>query len=84
MLSTKKAGNLAHALETKRGTGGAKVRLITTGDELSEAVFVAKEINRMVGGIDMLDTQALSAPRKSRATAKHPIGFSEIAVLYRA
>ncbi|HAA34361.1 MAG TPA: hypothetical protein DCD97_03525 [Firmicutes bacterium] len=82
VLSPKKSGNLAPSLETKRERG-AKVRLITTGDELSEAVFVAKEINRMVGGIDMLDTQALSAPRKSRATAKHPIGFSEIAVLYR-
>ncbi len=82
VLSTKKAGNLAYALETKRERG-AKVRLITTEDELSEAVFVAKEINRMVGGIDMLDTQTLSAPRKSKATAKHPRGFSEIAVLYR-
>ena len=81
VLSPKKAGNLAYALETKR-EGGARVRLITTGDEL-EAVFVAKEINRMVGGIDMLDTQTLSAPNKSKATAKDSRGFSEIAVLYR-
>ncbi|RKJ54886.1 hypothetical protein D7Y09_10475 [bacterium 1XD42-1] len=52
--------------------GGAAVRLMTSSDDFSEAVFIAKEINRMVGGIDMLGAQIA----ESR-------GFSDIAVLYR-
>lgn len=51
---------------------GAAVRLITASDDFSEAVFIAKEINRMVGGIDMLGAQIA----ENR-------GFSDIAVLYR-
>ena len=45
---------------------------MTSSDDFSEAVFIAKEINRMVGGIDMLGAQIA----ESR-------GFSDIAVLYR-
>lgn len=54
---------------------GQPVQLVTADDDFAEAVFIAKEINRMVGGIDMLDAHAAgdSAPR----------GFSDIAVLYR-
>lgn len=52
---------------------GAAVRLLTSKDDFSEAVFVAKEINRMVGGIDMLDAHSHTANR----------GFSDFAVLYR-
>ncbi len=65
-------------LNAVRGSG-AGVRLITAESALSEAIFVAKEINRMVGGMDMLDSQHISAEGPdSRA-----IGFSDIAVLYR-
>lgn len=57
---------------------GAPVRLITAQSDLSEAIFIAKEINRMAGGIDMLDAQSfgMSSPQASRS-------FSDIAVLYR-
>lgn len=45
--------------------------------DLSEAIFIAKEINRMVGGMDMLDAQSfLGGQEKARS-------FSDIAVLYR-
>ena len=56
--------------------GGKQVRLVTVGDGRGEGIFVAKEINRMVGGIDMLDAQEQSHTGGGR-------GFSEIAVLYR-
>jgi uncharacterized protein (TIGR00375 family) len=57
---------------------GAKVRLLEAGDAFSEALFVAKEINRLVGGIEMLE--AHSAKRPVSGGIK---GFSDIAVLYR-
>ncbi|MCG9967293.1 UvrD-helicase domain-containing protein [Pelotomaculum terephthalicicum JT] len=82
VISKKAAGGRACSLDAKRESG-AKVRLIETKDEFSEALFVAKEINRMVGGIDMLDTQTLSAPRRKRPAANQPRGFSDIVVLYR-
>lgn len=52
-------------------------------DEFSEAIFIAKEINRMVGGIDMLDAQALSGPGRKKPAASHTRSLSDIAVLYR-
>ncbi|MBA1335645.1 MAG: Endonuclease Q, cleaves 5' to damaged DNA bases / ATP-dependent DNA helicase UvrD/PcrA-like protein [Firmicutes bacterium] len=82
VISKETAGDRTRSLDAKRESG-AKVRLIETNDEFSEAIFVAKEINRMVGGIDMLDAQALSAPKRKRPAAGHPRGFSDIAVLYR-
>ncbi len=57
---------------------GAAVRLAAAPSELSEGIFVAKEINRMVGGVDMLDAQGGAA-----VSREHPRSFSEIAVLYR-
>ena len=36
---------------------GADVRLVEAESPFSEAIFIAKEINRLVGGMDMLDTQ---------------------------
>lgn len=56
---------------------GEHVRLLTAEDDFSQALFLAKEINRMVGGIDMLDIQTSQVRRNG------PLGFSEIAVLYR-
>ncbi|WP_125139931.1 UvrD-helicase domain-containing protein [Clostridium transplantifaecale] len=55
---------------------GAKIRLVTAESAMSEAIFIAKEINRLVGGIDMLDAQ------EKRITGRLT-GFSDIAVLYR-
>lgn len=65
-------------LEAQRPPSGG-VSLCTWESELSEAIFVAKEINRIVGGIDMLDAQTVS---ESRGEAQ-PRSFSDIAVLYR-
>ncbi|QDR79187.1 UvrD-helicase domain-containing protein [Sporomusa termitida] len=62
---------------------GTKVRLIESNDEFSEAIFVAKEINHMVGGIDMLDTQPRAVSRRTRPVAGHSRGFADIAILYR-
>lgn len=56
---------------------GERVRLMTAQDDFAQALFLAKEINRMVGGIDMLDIQTSASHRSG------PLGFSEIAVLYR-
>lgn len=56
---------------------GADVRLRQAPDGFSEAVWIAKEIARMTGGVDMLDAQnAQIEPSVSRA-------FSDIAVLCR-
>lgn len=63
--------------------GGARVRLLTADSDFSEALFVAKEINRLVGGIDMLDVHASPAAGRKRIASKQLMGFSDIAVLYR-
>ena len=55
---------------------GARVRLVRAADEFSEGIFIAKEIGRMTGGVDMLEAQVLGHEREVRA-------FSEIAVLCR-
>jgi uncharacterized protein (TIGR00375 family) len=71
-------GSEAHPLRAVK-PGGEKVHLLTAQDSFSEAVFIAKEINRMVGGMDML--QAHASP--VGGTAKVQRGFGDIAVLYR-
>lgn len=58
---------------------GFPVRLVQVPDPRQEAVFVAKEINRLVGGIDMLDTQEGFFCPEERV----PRSFGDIAVLYR-
>ena len=55
---------------------GPAVRLAEAGDDFAEAVFVAKEIGRMTGGVDMLEAQRLDNEGENRS-------FSEIAVLCR-
>ncbi len=63
---------------TARKAGRRPVRIAAVEDERREAIFVAQEINRQIGGIDMLDTE------QSETGAERPIrGFSDIAVLYR-
>lgn len=56
---------------------GEQVHLITTNNSFEEAVFIAKEINRMTGGMDMLDVQTVDREQKKLKS------FDEIAVLYR-
>lgn len=58
---------------------GAAVHLLTAPSPLSEGIFVAKQINRLVGGVDMLDAHDMRFVLENR----QPYGFSEIAVLYR-
>lgn len=82
VINKKTGEEHACSLEARRERG-IGVRLIETRDEFSEALFVAKEINRMVGGIDMLDIQTLSSAQRKRSEAKQPRGFSDIALLYR-
>ena len=55
---------------------GTTVRLIQLKDDFAEAVFIAKEIGRMSGGVDMLEAQRLDHEREVRS-------FSDIAVLCR-
>lgn len=58
---------------------GLPVRLIHTFSEREEAIFIAKEINRLAGGLDMLDAQeGFSCP-----DGRLPRSFSDMAVLYR-
>ena len=55
---------------------GPQVRLVRAADDFGEGVFLAKEIGRMTGGIDMVEAQKLGHERELRA-------FSDIAVLCR-
>ena len=55
---------------------GPGVRLVQAEDEFSEAVFIAREIGAMTGGMDMLAAQKAARGRAVRA-------FSDIAVLCR-
>lgn len=56
---------------------GADVRLVEAESPFSEAIFIAKEINRLVGGIDMLDAHTA---KKREGKVR---GLSDIAILYR-
>ena len=59
-----------------RRPSGAAVRLVEAADDFTEGIFIAKEISRMTGGVDMLEAQSLGHERPVRA-------FSDIAVLCR-
>ncbi len=82
VILKKNEGANARFLEAGR-EGGARVRLVEVNDEFSEGLFVAREINRMVGGIDMLDAHATLVRDKKNAAPAPARGFSDIAVLYR-
>ena len=58
---------------------GAPVRLIRAGSPMGEAIFIAKEINRMTGGLGMIEAHqtAWEYPEKKVRS------FDEIAVLCR-
>ena len=65
-------------LEAMRAPG-CPVHLAKASGEMAEAVFIAREISRLVGGMDMLDAQeGFSCPDN-----RIPRSFSDIAVLYR-
>jgi len=81
-VMTQAAAGRTHLLTAKKASG-AKVRRLETPDDLSEAIFVAKEINRMVGGTDMLNAHTPPARSGKKPAAKQLRAFSEIAVLYR-
>ncbi|WP_371381192.1 UvrD-helicase domain-containing protein [Sporomusa aerivorans] len=82
VIAKKQAGDKSCLLAASRESG-SKVRLIDNQDELGEAIFVAKEINRMVGGIDMLDAHLQTAVRKLKPADRQARGFADIAILYR-
>lgn len=56
---------------------GETVKLVTAETDLQEAIFIAREINRMTGGMDMMDAQRFAAGRETHRS------FGDIAVLYR-
>ena len=58
---------------------GIPVRIVEASSKNAEAVFAAKEINRLVGGMDMLEAQDYFA-QKGKAGQR---SFRDIAVLYR-
>lgn len=64
-------------LKPNRPTG-VQVRIVEADSEISEAIFVAKEINRLAGGIGMLEAQEIFPESEGRARS-----FEDIAVLYR-
>ncbi len=70
-----KNGGIKRELVPVRESGNP-VRLVTAAGEMAEDIFAAKEITRIIGGIDMLDTERNPAGQKIR-------GFGDIAVLYR-
>lgn len=68
-------GGEARMLHANR-SDGPRVRLVQAADDFAEAVFIAKEVGRIAGGVDMLEVQALGQERTVRP-------FSDIAVLAR-
>lgn len=58
---------------------GPKVQLLTANNAFAEAVYVAKAINQLVGGMDMLEAQASSLD----ALGGQTLGFADMAILYR-
>lgn len=58
---------------------GAPVRLVKAAGPMGEAIFIAKEINRMAGGIGMLEAHQAAWKNGDRTLR----GFGDIAVLCR-
>ncbi len=57
---------------------GTPVRLVTADSETSEAIFIAKEINRLAGGIGMLEAQEIFPETEGNIRS-----FDDILILYR-
>lgn len=60
---------------------GDRARLVTAESGMGEAIFIVKEINRLAGGIGMLEAHELSGAVRTEGRVR---GFDEIAILYRA
>lgn len=73
-----KSNGISRSLTACR-KNGPMVRLITTESDMSEGIYIAKEINRLAGGIDMLDVQDVHQQMSQNKTR----GFADTAVLYR-
>ena len=58
---------------------GVPVRIVRTGSPMGEAIFIAKEINRMAGGMGMLEAHQTAWRHPDRKVRS----FDEIAVLCR-
>ena len=58
---------------------GPLLRLVETKSFQSEASFVAREISRLIGGLDMLDAQDKGGEREASLLPS----FSDIGILYR-
>lgn len=58
---------------------GNPIRLVTAFSEMAEDIFAAKEINRLIGGIDMLDSEQHLTDRSEGNIRS----FGDIAILYR-
>lgn len=78
IIASPSRGETVDALTASRASG-AKVRNIEAASAYQEAVFVAKEVAAMVGGLDMLNAHAASG----RPVSDPVRGFADIAVLYR-
>ncbi|MEZ4357240.1 MAG: UvrD-helicase domain-containing protein [Eubacteriales bacterium] len=73
--------SMKETLNAYKGSG-SKVRLLEALSDITEAIFIAKEIDRMVGGIDMIG--AHTSTIKGREVLSGQIrSFSDIALLYR-
>ena len=59
--------------------GSQKIRIVNAAGDFAEAVFAAKEINRMTGGIDMLAAADNGRNRDGLGIRS----FSDIGILYR-
>ncbi len=57
---------------------GQPLRLVKAAGTLGEGIFAAKEINRLMGGIDMLDAGRFAAAQGEKGRS-----FKDFAVLYR-
>ncbi len=75
-IISKNPGGVRH-LNPKR-PAGSSVRLVSAGSETAEAIFIAKEINRLAGGIGMLEAQEIFPENEGSIRS-----FDDIAVLYR-
>ena len=69
---------MAAKAEKAENMAGFPVRIVSAEDERREAIFVAREITRQIGGIDMLDTD-----RDGVQEGRRVRGFSDMAILYR-
>lgn len=58
---------------------GSLVRIVEAPSQMAEAIYAAREVNRLIGGIDMLDVEYQETFREEKRTWT----FRDIAILYR-